>query len=83
MMTTHTVQETPDIETGQEDPKYLTDSQHRKVLIRRHQQDIETYEEMKQEDKEQGCSKRKLMWYKNQIDQLREKIRDLEQGDQQ
>lgn len=83
MMTTKTVQETPDFETSQQDPSFLTDSQHCKVLIRNYQRQIETFESMKQEDKEQSCSKRKLSWYKNQIDKLREKIRNLEAGGSQ
>lgn len=82
-MTAKTVQETPEIETGQQDPKFLTDSQHRKAMIRRHQQDIETYEEMKEEEKEEVISQGRKKWFNKQINQLREKIRDLEQGDNQ
>lgn len=82
-MTTDIInQSTPDLETS--DNRFLTDSQHRKALIKNYQTEIKTLENQKQEEVQESETKDqgRLRWFNQQISQLREKIRDLE-GEQQ
>jgi len=82
MIATLETQESPEIDSNYR-RTHVSEEEHRKRLIQTFQENIQTLSYMKQNEKEDGISNGRRKWFNRQIESLREKIQDLEEGDKE